>query len=99
MCVLVATLGVLVARSIPLVEHEQALCECRKKLRDAHRPVLPEHVLHDVTSLRASPDRATLDDATAVDVLINREGVWAENEQGRVQLAESCGTSHLGWSP
>lgn len=28
MCVLVAVLGVSVARSIPLIDHEQALCDC-----------------------------------------------------------------------
>jgi hypothetical protein len=102
LCLLVSVLGVAVARSIPLVEHEQELCDCRATgargiARGIARPAGVKHVLTGVTPLRERDAAAArgwthtnVDGDGAVDVVIAEHGIVAETPDGRFALAEPC---------
>jgi hypothetical protein len=89
LCVLVALLGVLVARSIPLVAYEQEVCDCRRLLHDdGPSNVHLTHVVRGLTPLRAHPDRPLL--AGPADLVAAEEGVWLEMPRASVLLADRC---------
>ena len=92
LCVLVAVLGVLVARSIPLVAFEQDLCDCRRTLRTTGpSDVHVKQVVPGLTPLRANPERPLL--AGPADLVIAEEGAWLQTTRGRVVLADRCAES------
>lgn len=89
LCVLVAVLGVLVARSIPLVAYEQDVCDCRRTLRTSGPSnVHVKHIVPALTPLRANPNRPLL--AGPADLVIAEEGTWLQTPRGRVVLADRC---------
>jgi hypothetical protein len=84
LCILVAVLGVVVARSIPLFEHEQELCACadhrasRATARDVQRRLdgrMTRVVARDLIPLAASPDRAPVQ-GPALIAVTGDEGAW-----------------------
>lgn len=83
LCILVSLLGVLVAWSIPVVDHEREVCACRTTLR---APVAnAKLVARDVVPVDIVA-------AAAADLYAGDDGVAAVDERGAREVpADRCG--------
>lgn len=95
-CVLVALLGVLVARSIPLVAHEAAVCACRDEVRaralSGRDPAItgePTRAFRGLTQLTAGSALVTEPEGPS-DLVVTTEGAFLVTPRGVDVLGERC---------